>query len=99
MIELPDSRTLSDGRVIPYFFWDRDISIDELRAILDDPGDPRRIYMLAHLMREARPGDVWSFVTPYDVIDAWDDIKPRLGRRRAFWTWLFEAWRTRGLLE
>lgn len=96
MVELPASRTLADGRLIPYFLWDRNITLEELRSILDDPGHPQRVSMLALLMREARPGDVWKLVTPQDVVDAWDVVEPRLGRKQAFWTWLLAAWKDHG---
>lgn len=88
-----------DGAEVPYFLWDRNLSLPELRGILASPSDTRRIEMLAHVLREARPDEVWTLVAPRDVAAAWDDIAPRLGRRRAFWVWLLDGWRDRGLLE
>ncbi len=99
MHDLPLSRTLPDGRRIPYFLWDRDVSEEELRAILSDPDHPSYGTMLALLLREARPRDVWAFVSPHDVTAAWDDVVTRLGRRREFWTWVFESWRARGYVS
>ena len=96
MHDLLVTRTRSDGRQVPYFLWDRDVSVEEFRAILSDPDNPGYVPMLALLLREARPRDVWAFVSPHDVTAAWDDVVTRLGRRREFWTWVFESWRARG---
>ncbi len=82
----------------PRFLWDRGWTSAEVRAILADRDDPRRLEVLAALLREARPGEVWSWVRPEEVRDAFPELAPRLGRRRAFWTWLLQTWQDDGLL-
>jgi hypothetical protein len=82
----------------PYFLWDEDVSIRELKAILADPADARRERLLGKMLREARDVDVWTFVTPADVAAVLDRIERRLGRRRAFWRFLIDGWRADGLL-
>lgn len=84
---------------VPYFLWDRHVTTRDLRRILASTSDPRRISMLALLLREARPEDVWSFVSPTAVVEAWKDVQQQLGRRRAFWAWLLDAWRKHGRFE
>ena len=88
----------AEARESPYFLWDRDLSTEELRAILDDPAHPKRLQLLALLLREARPTDVWNYVSPTTVWALWPKLEPRLGRRRALWTWVFESWRELGFL-
>jgi hypothetical protein len=84
----------------PYFLWDEDISIGELRAILrgrsDD--DPERLRLLGKMLREARDLDVWAFVTATEVARALPLLGRRLGRRRAFWDFLIRGWQEDGLL-
>jgi hypothetical protein len=84
----------------PYFLWDEDVSIGELRSILQrtDDLDPARLRLLGKMLREARDIDVWSFVTPLEVERALPGIGRRLGRRRAFWEFLIGGWREDGLL-
>ena len=84
----------------PYFLWDEDVSVGELRAILGqrDAHDPTRLRLLGKMLREARDLDVWTFVTPLEVARALPDLARRLGRRRAFWEFLIEGWRGDGLL-
>lgn len=73
----------------PYFLWDEDLSIAELKE---------RLRLLAKLLREARDIDVWHFVTPQDVAEVLPELAPRLGRRRRFWEFLIHGWQQDGLL-
>ena len=82
----------------PYFLWDEDISIAELRAILRGPPGFNRDRALGKMLREARDIDVWQFVTPQEVAEALPRIERRLGRRAAFWRFLIDGWRNDGLL-
>ena len=90
-LESPESR--------PYFFWDEDLSVAELRAALRSEGQAdQRLRLLGKLLRAARDTDVWRFVTPADVAAALPALGRRLGRRRPFWEFLIEGWRRDGLL-
>ncbi len=42
----------------------------------------------SRLWREANSRDVWLFVTPKEVREAWPQILRHLGRSRAMWAWL-----------
>jgi hypothetical protein len=89
---------LKRGELRPYFLWDEDISIDELRAVLSGPHGFARDRLLGKMLREARDIDVWSFVTPDEVAQALPRIERRVGRRFGFWKFLIEGWRHDGLL-
>lgn len=82
----------------PYFFWDEDVSIGELRSVLAGPPSDDRDRLLAKLLREARDIDVWRFVTPTEVANALPRLRRRVGRRFEFWRWLIDGWRSDGLL-
>ena len=91
---------LSDPDSRPYFFWDEDVSVAELRATLASGGDEHeRLRLLGKLLREARDMDVWRFVTPSEVAAALPALGRRLGRRRPFWEFLINGWRSDGLLQ
>lgn len=90
---------LSDPNGRPYFVWDEDVSVAELRAALRPGRDEHaRLRLMGKLLREARDMDVWRFVTPSEVAAALPDLGRRLGRRRRFWEFLIEGWRNDGLL-
>jgi len=90
---------LADPNGRPYFFWDEDVSVAELRAALKPGGDEHaRLRLLGKLLREARDMDVWRFVTPPEVAAALPALGRRLGRRQRFWEFLIKGWRDDGLL-
>ncbi len=89
---------LSSDDVRPYFLWSEDTTVGQLRArlVAARGGDWARL--VGMIMREARDPDVWRFVTPAEVAERYADLRPLLGRRRAFWDYLLEAWRSDGYL-
>jgi hypothetical protein len=82
----------------PYFLWDEDVSIGELRAIVSGPPSYDRDRLVGKMLREARDLDVWTFLRPVDVARDLDRLRRRIGRRHAFWQFLIDGWRTDGLL-
>lgn len=83
----------------PWFLWDEDLSVRELRTVLEDETHPRWIELAATVMREARDDQVWLFLPVERVAARYPDLVPRLGRRRPFWDDLLGAWRRHGLLR
>lgn len=94
MRALTTDLTRQDNR--PYFLWDEDTSISELRAILSGADDAERQRLLGKMLREARDTDVWRFVSPAEVAAALPKVSRHLGRRRAFWDYLIGRWRAQG---
>ena len=94
----PLTSDLSQTELRPYFLWDEDLSIEELRVRLHGDDRRERLRLLAKMLREARDIDVWQFVTPRDVAAALPEIGRRLGRRRPFWEFLIRGWTEDGLL-
>jgi hypothetical protein len=94
------SLDLSRPDARPYFLWDEDVSVAELRrALRPDRDADTRLRLLGKLLREARDVDVWQFVTPAEVAAALPALGRRLGRRRGFWEFLINGWREDGLLQ
>jgi len=83
----------------PYFLWDEDVSIAELRQTLAEADSPRRDQLVGKMLREARDLDVWQFIRPVEVARLLERIRRRVGRRYAFWAFLIEGWRARGILR
>ena len=89
---------LQDPETRPWFLWDEDLSVRELRKIPATESHPRWIELAAKVMREARDDQVWLFLPLSRVVARYQDIAPRLGRRKAFWDYLLQAWRGLGLI-
>lgn len=84
---------LVDAAGRPYFLWDMDMTLAEFRRQLQAPDRATRAYFVGKLMRQAKPDDVFTFVSLATLGDLWDDVQPYLGRTRAFWHWLMAAWK------
>lgn len=91
LCKTPQDR-LSDARGRPYFLWDVDMTVEELRALLVSEDRPTRAYWLGKIMRQAKPDDVFSFASLPDIGALWPDIQRYLGHTRDFWTWLLTRW-------
>jgi hypothetical protein len=81
-----------DARGRPYFLWDEDLTIDTFRARLMDPDLEVRAYYVGKLMRQAKPDDVFTFVTLGEIKTLFPLVVRYLGRSREFWTWLLGRW-------
>ena len=80
------------------FAWDREISEERLRTALSNASDADHDRLLALVLREARPDEVWRWTTPEHVAVHFERVEARLGRKREFWRWLLAGWRRLGLL-
>lgn len=91
----PDSRRLdAEGR--PYFLWDCDLSEAKFRDLLAQDDDAVKAVLLAKLMRQAKPDDVFLYTSEAEIRRLWLRILPHLGKSRAFWQWLLAAWEKLG---
>ncbi len=80
----------------PYFLWDEDMTLAEFTRALRDPDAEVRAYFLGKLMRQAKPDDVLTFVTPREMATAWPSVERYLGKTRPFWEWLLRTWERQG---
>lgn len=94
----PLTSNFDEGEKRPYFLWDEDVSVTELRTALAGDDRELRDRLMGKMLREARDNDVWRFVTPAAVAKELPRLSRRLGRRAPFWHWLIEGWRQDGLL-
>lgn len=82
----------------PYFLWDVDVDEEELRRKLASPDPDARAQWQGWIMAEARFDDVWQYLSLAVIVRDWEHIRRHLGRKRAFWEFLLNRWRARGLL-
>jgi len=94
----PLSTNLENPECVPYFLWDEPMTVADLRHRLASASRPEQIRLLAKILREARDTEVWGFTTPEEILRRWNELAPRLGRRRAFWQFLLDEWKRHGLL-
>jgi hypothetical protein len=95
----PLTTDLSESDRRPYFLWDEDTSVAELRGALSGSDETARLRLLGKMLREARDTDVWQFVTPEEVSRELPALARHLGRRRRFWEYVIGRWRALGLVQ
>lgn len=83
---------LVDSRGRPYFLWDDDMTLEAFRERLRDSDPEVRAYFVGKLMRQAKPDDVFSFVTLDEIKREFSAVERYLGNTREFWVWLIERW-------
>ncbi|HSK78284.1 MAG TPA: hypothetical protein VLQ45_17665 [Thermoanaerobaculia bacterium] len=87
---------LVDEQGHPYFLWDSEMTLEEFQEGLKSPDPDVRAYLVGKLMRQAKPDDVFTFVSARQIRELWPRLERYLGKTREFWTWLFEAWEAQG---
>lgn len=83
---------LVDERGRPYFLWDVDMTLDEFRGLLRDGDQDMRAYLVGKLMRQAKPDDVFTFVSVAELTELLPHTRRYLGKSRPFWEWLLARW-------
>ena len=86
----PDKLVDAAGR--PYFLWDVEMTLAEFERRLRESDDAGRAYLIGKLMRQAKPDDVFTFVTVDEIVELWPSVERYLGREKAFWRWLLGYW-------
>lgn len=83
---------------IPYFCWDRSWTVKEIQQRLSNAPKEEWLQLAAWIMREARFGDVWQFLTPRQVDQSLAELKRYLKPKDAFWEYIFKTWHELGKL-
>ena len=86
---------LVDARGRPYFLWDTEMTLAVFEEKLRDPDVEARAYLVGKLMRQAKPDDVFRFVSMSQVDELWPHLTRYLGKSLPFWTFIHEAWKAR----
>jgi len=57
-----------------YFFPDREVTADELQAMLEGGSREQRVWAISHLLRYAQWDDIWSYVSRDEVREIFDEL-------------------------
>lgn len=90
---------LSREDLVPYFLWDEDLSVADLRRRLREAPEEERLRLAGKILREAAYDEVWTFLGVEEVARDLPRMARHLGRQRAFWECLVGEWRRLGLLR
>jgi hypothetical protein len=71
-----------------------DLTLAAFRDLLESADDDTKAYLIAKLMRQAKPDDVFAFATLAQITKHWTAIAHQLGSKRDFWQWVLDTWRS-----
>lgn len=76
----------------PYFFWDYDITDEEIRIILR-AGDPfEKAWVISRILEHARWDDIWRYLTITDIRQNFENLRFRRPQDRELWAYALERW-------
>ena len=90
---------LSRDDIVPYFMWDYRHTLGEVKRMLAEGDEARKLWLMAKILRDARYADVWKFITLKDFLEYRERLLPRLGRERKFWEFMYQQWIAHGIVQ
>lgn len=76
----------------PYFFWDYDLTEQDVRQILAGDNEHRKAWVISRLLNAAHWDDIWEYVTLDDVRAHFDQLRFRTPYLRELWAHALEVW-------
>jgi len=76
----------------PYFFWDYDLTEDEVRQILRGDNEVEKAWVITRILEYARWDDIWRYLTVDDVRENWPHLRFRWPRDRELWAYALDRW-------
>lgn len=75
-----------------YFFWDYDLTEDDLRAILRGDNEFEKAWAITRLLEAARWEDIWRYITLDELRANFDRLRFRFARDREMWAYAIQRW-------
>ncbi len=75
-----------------YFFWDYDLTEEDVRVILRGTNETEKIWVMSRILESARWEDIWKFLTLKDVQNYFDKIRWRTPYLKELWAYALEVW-------
>ncbi len=76
----------------PYFFWDYDLSVEDVHAILAGDDAHRKAWVISRILNAARWDDIWKYVTVEDIRTHFDQLRFRFPYLQELWAHALEVW-------
>ncbi len=74
-----------------YFFWDYDITEEDLRAILSGDNETEKAWAMTRLLEAAKWEDIWRFIRLKDLREWFPKLKLR-PQTREVWEYALKVW-------
>lgn len=76
----------------PYFFWDYDLSEEEIRRILRGDNEVEKVWVITRILEYARWEDIWRYLTPADIRAHLERLHFRRPQDKELWAYALKRW-------
>jgi hypothetical protein len=76
----------------PYFFWDYDISDEEIRRILRHGSPAEKAWIITRILEYAKWDDIWHYLTVDDIRQNLERLRFRRPQDRELWAYALDRW-------
>ena len=76
----------------PYFFWDYDITDEQVRSILRNGTVAEKAWVISRILQYAKWEDIWHYLTLADIRQNLEYLRFRHPGDRELWDYALERW-------
>jgi len=76
----------------PYFFWDYDITEEEIREILRGDNAVEKAWVISRILQYAKWEDIWKYLKLENVRAHFDRLHFRTPYFRDLWAYALDLW-------
>ncbi len=87
-----DATAQTTERQSVYFFWDYDLTEEDVRAILRGADENRKVWVMSRILNYALWQDIWKFLKLKDVRNYFDRIYWRTPYFKDLWQHALGVW-------
>jgi hypothetical protein len=88
----PKSQISNHQSQRPYFFWDYDITEEEVHEILRGDDKVEKAWIITRILEYAKWKDIWRYLTVQDIQENLEHVQFRWPRDRELWTVAIARW-------
>ncbi len=78
-----------------YFFWDYDLSDEDLHRILRSGSPTEKAWIITRILEYAKWDDIWHYLTLADIRENFANLRFRQPQDRELWAYALERWTRR----
>ena len=75
-----------------YFFWDYDITEEEVRQILHQGTPAEKAWVISRLLEYGKWEDIWRYLTPAEIRRNFARLHFRRPQDRDLWAYALDRW-------
>lgn len=76
----------------PYFFWDYEITDEQIKQILQNGPLFEKAWVISRILQYAKWDDIWRYLTLNDIRQNFAHLRFRRPQDRALWAYALERW-------